>query len=129
MPSPKIDTVIEKFVELRDKRTELKREFETADFKLKQAQEKIEGFLLQKLNADKVESFKTAAGTAYISNETRVSCADWPSFYQWVIANQRPDVFEKRLTNKVIIEYEEETGALPPYVNKMVERVVRVRRT
>jgi len=129
MPSPKPDTVIEQFVKLRDRRAELKRAYEAEDFKLKQAAERIEGWLLQKLNTDGVESLKTAMGTAYISVETRVSCADWPSFYSFCLQQQRVDFFEKRLTTKVILEFEEQEGHLPPYVSKMVERVVRVRRT
>jgi hypothetical protein len=129
MPSPKIDEVIAKFTELREKRAALKREYEAQDFILKQGQEKIEAYLMRYLDSQNTESVKTKEGTAYFSTETKVSCADWPGLYQWVLANARPDIFEKRLTTKVVTEYEEETGALPPYVNKMVEKVVRVRRT
>lgn len=129
MPSPKIDEVIKKFTEVREQRAELKRSYEAQDFVLKQAQEKIEVYLMKFLNAENQESVKTAAGTAYFSTETKVSCADWPSFYQFCLQIGRVDFFEKRLTAKAITEYEEETGSLPPYVNKTVEKVVRVRRT
>ena len=129
MPSPKIDEVIAKFTELREKRAALKRDYEAQDFILKQGQEKIEIYLMKYLESQNTESIKTKEGTAYFSTETKVSCADWPSFYQWVVNNQRPDMFEKRLATKTVVEYEEESGSLPPYTNKMVEKVVRVRRT
>ncbi len=125
----KVEQVVEKFIELREKRAVLKRAYEAEDFLLQQAQETIEVHLMRRLEKDGVDSFKTAAGTAYLATQTKVSCADWPSFYNWVVANARPDMFEKRLTAKAVLEYEEEQGDLPPYTNKMVEKVVRVRRT
>lgn len=129
MPSPTPDVVIERFIQVRDKRAELKRAYEAEDFKLKQAAEKLEGWLLSRLNDQKVDSFKTAQGTAYIAVETKASCADWPSFWQFIIQTGNPQLLEKRVAIGAIKEYEENTGSLPPYVNKVEERVVRVRRT
>lgn len=129
MANPNVETVISEFVKLRDKRAAMKRLYEEKDFKLKTAMEKIEGWLLNKLNKEEMESFKTAAGTAYTAIETKMSCADWPGFWQFVQQNGRADMLEKRVSISVIKQFEEETGNLPPYINKTEERVVRVRRT
>lgn len=125
----KIESVIERFVEVREKRAILKRAYEAEDFKLKEAAEKMEGWLLQKMNEEKVEAFKTASGTAYISVDTRASCADWPSFWQFCADNQQVSLLEKRVSIGAIKEYEETNGELPPFINKTVERVVRVRKS
>jgi hypothetical protein len=125
----KIETVIAKFLAVREKRAILKKEYEASDFRFKEAQDKIEGYLLEKLNEEGLESFKTATGTAYLSTETKAGCADWPNFWEWLAINKKFDMLEKRVAIKGILTYEEDTGALPPYINKMVERVVRVRRT
>ena len=128
MPQMKVETVVQKFVELRDKRAALKRAFEAEDFLLKQGQEKIEAYLLKRLTEEGVDSFKTAEGTAYTALETKVSCADWGSIWQWMAVNGEFSMMEKRLAVSAVKDYEERTGNLPPYVNKMVEKVVRVRR-
>jgi hypothetical protein len=129
MGQARIDTVIEKYIELREKRAILKRAYEQEDFILKEAAEKVEGWLLKKLNEEKVESFKTAVGTAYIAQETRASCADWPSFWQFCADNQLVSLLEKRVSISAIKEFEETNGQLPPFINKTVERVVRVRKS
>ena len=126
---PKIDSVIEKYIDIREKRAVLKRAYEAEDFILKEAAEKVESWLLKKLNEEKVESFKTAVGTAYISQEVRASCADWPSFWQFCADNNLVSLLEKRVSIGAIKEYEESNGELPPFINKTVERVVRVRKS
>ena len=125
----KLESIIQKFVELREQRAILKRAYEESDYKLKSAQEKIEVHLLKQLNDQGVDSFKTAQGTAYIAQDVKVSCADWVSIWQFMAQNGEFSMMEKRLSVSAVKDYEERTGSLPPYVNKMVERVVRVRRT
>jgi hypothetical protein len=129
MAQIRVEGVIEKFVEVREKRAVLKRAYEAEDFILKEAAEKLEGWLLKKMNEDKVEAFKTASGTAYISQETRASCADWPSFWQFCADNALVSLLEKRVSIGAIKEYEDSNGELPPFINKTVERVVRVRKS
>lgn len=122
------DTIIAKYVELRDKRSELAKKFKEKDDELKGAMEKLEGFLLKRLNDAGSETFKTEHGTAYVQIEKKVSCADWPQFWAWINENQRPDMLEKRVSSAAVKEYEEENNALPPFLNVLTERVVRVRR-
>ena len=125
----KYDQAVEKYVELREKRAVLKRAYDAEDFILKEALEKIEGWFLKKMNEDKVEAYKTASGTAYIAQEIRASCADWPSFWQFCADNNLVSLLEKRVSIGAIKEYEESNGELPPFINKTVERVVRVRKS
>lgn len=124
----KIETVIQKFTEIREKRAILKRAYEEEDFKLKEAMSKMEGWMLNKMNEQGVESFRTEHGTAYTTLDVRASCADWPSLWQWMALNGEFSMLEKRVSIGAVKEYEERTGSLPPYINKMTERVVRVRR-
>jgi hypothetical protein len=129
MPTPKIEDVIKRFVEIRDKRSELKKEYEAEDFKLKEGLSKIEVFLMRRLDQEKLESFKSAEGTAYIAREMKASCADWVSFWAFLAEEKRFNLLEKRVSIGGIKEYAEEKGELPPYINSSIERVVRVRRT
>lgn len=123
-----IDTIITRFVALRDKRSALKKKYDDADELLKTDMGKLEAYLLKKLNEVGSDTFKTEAGTAYIAIDTKVSCADWPLFWKWCAENSRVDMLEKRVSSKSVSEYEAEHGVLPPAVNVSKERVVRVRR-
>jgi hypothetical protein len=124
----KIETVIDRYVEVRDKRAELKRKYEEKDAELKNAAARMEAWLLERLNKDSVDRFVTSAGTAYIHLDTKASCADWPGLWEWMAENRRFNLLEKRVAIGAIKEYEEDTGELPPFINKTVERIVRVRR-
>ena len=124
-----VEQAIQKFIDVRDQRAELKRIFEENDFRLKEAQNKIEIWLMKKLDADSVEAFKTAVGTAYISKEFKASCADWPNFWDWCREKGEMAMQEKRLSIQAIKDYYATNNELPPFVNLATERVVRVRRT
>ncbi len=127
--SVKIEEAIKKFIEVRDQRAEIKRKFEEVDFTLKEALGKIEVFLMRALDSQKLDSMKSALGTAYIAREMKASCADWPNFWEWMAQEKRFNMLEKRVSIGGIKEYAEEKGELPPFVNTSIERVVRVRRT
>jgi hypothetical protein len=129
MAQMKVDTVIQRFVEVRDQRAELKRAWEVEDNKLKEALEKIEVHLMRRLEDAGVESFKTPVGTAYVSTDTKCSCADWPAMWEFLAENRLFSMLEKRLSISGVKEYIENAGGAPPYVNLMVEKVVRIRRT
>src|SRR3954471_20198542 len=71
------DKLVEVFVQLRDRRSSRKKEFEAADSNDKTKQERIEGVLLQRFNERGAESSRTAHGTAYKSEVAFASIADW----------------------------------------------------
>lgn len=127
--SPTIETVVEKRIQLRDKRSELKRVWEEEDEVYKVAEDKLDGWLLKRLQEQGVDSVRTEAGTAYTTINTRASCNDWQALWQWISEQNRLDFLEKRVATKTVTEYIEETGNLPPGVNVNREHVIRVRRS
>lgn len=124
----KVETVIEKYIKLREMRSDLKREYDSKDFELKDKMDKIEVHLLGKLQEQGVDSFKTSTGTAYTTERFKTSCDDWTTFWGWCAKTGRLDMLEKRISSGSVKEYKEETGALPPAVNVFIERAVNVRR-
>jgi hypothetical protein len=128
MPTPKVEDVINKFIELREKRSEIKKKYEEKDLVLKDAMEKIEVFLSRYLVKEGLQSANIGLYTAYFAKEYKVGCADWPNFWLWMATNNRCDMTEKRVAVGVIKDYLEEKKELPPFVNLTVEKVVRVRR-
>lgn len=124
-----IADVIEKYVQLRDKKAEIKAEFDKRVSGIDEAMDKIEQFLLGHFNETGQDSAKTAFGTAYKQKRTSATVADWPLTLGYIRENERWDLLEKRVNKKVIEDGVEETGEIPPGVNLRTEFVINVRKS
>jgi hypothetical protein len=125
----KLDKVAQTYVKIRDKRSELKKQYEAEDLKLTTQLETIEGFLLETLQALGVESARTKYGTVIKSLAVKPSCEDWTAFYAWIAENDAFDALEKRVKKSFVTEYmESNSDELPPGITVLKEWVVSVRR-
>ena len=75
---PTIETIVEKYVALRDKKAEIKKAYTAKVEAIDQAMDQLEAFIAAKLAELGVESMRTAAGTAYKTTRTSATVADWP---------------------------------------------------
>ena len=123
------DSVTEEYVALRDKRSDLKTAYENEDKILKEAMTARECWLMEALDGIGAESLRTSHGTAYIQIKTRANCADWPSYWQYMIDNKRMDLLEKRVAQGPITKMIDNGEELPPGLNMFTERTVTVRRS
>jgi len=87
-----VQQMVGKYVELRERRTELKKKFTASDNELKDMQGKIETFLQGKMDADGVKSFATPSGTAYSTHIESIKVGDWESFFGYVLENEAYDL-------------------------------------
>lgn len=124
----KLDLIIERYVQLRDRKAELKAAFDASTAELNSAMQRLEGAILENLTAQGVESVRTSAGTAYKSTSTSVTAADGEMFLQWCIDNDRLDMMEKRPSKTAVEEYKAANDDLPPGVNWKQAVSVGVRR-
>jgi hypothetical protein len=126
-----VDTVVSKYIALRDKRSELKKSYEAEDSKYKEAQEKCEAWLLAQANALGVDNFAVkGVGTAIKGKDMKVSCKDWTVFHKFVMETGQLDMFERRISRNVLKSYLEEHGdVVPPGLDVIFEQVVTVRRS
>ena len=122
------DRIIEAYVALRDKRSELKKSYDAEDGVLKEKQAKLEAWLLGKFEEVGSDSFKSGAGTAFRQVDTKVSCGDWLAFWPFMAEIGRYDFMEKRLSSKAIKDYIAEGNDPPPAVTLFNEYKVVVRR-
>lgn len=125
-----VDTVVSKYIALRDKRSELKKAYEAEDAKYKEAMEKCEAWLLLQCNTLGVDNLAVkGVGTAIKGKDMKVSCKDWPAFHAWVMANHQLDMFERRISRATVKAFmEDHEGAIPPGLDVIFEQVVTVRR-
>jgi hypothetical protein len=125
----KLDKVAATYVKIRDKRSELKKAYEDADFKLKVQLKTLDSFFLETLQALGVESARTKYGTVTKSLDFKPSCEDWNALYAWIAENDAFDALEKRVKKSFIVNYmEDNSNELPPGVSVLKEWTVTVRR-
>lgn len=117
------------YINLRDARTKLRKQYDEADADLKAAQTKLETTMLDHLNKHGMDAVRTDAGTFYRQEEITPSASDWNALYEWIKDNDAWDALERRIKKTFIKEFQEtHDGGLPPGVSVFREYVVRVRR-
>lgn len=125
-----IDQMIEKYIALRDKKAELETAHKAKLAPINEGLEKIENFLLAKMQEQGLTSFPVkGVGTAYQSERTSVTMASWDDFKPFIQEQEDPFRFLDRKVNKTAVEeYMAEHQDVPPGVNVRREVVVNVRR-
>ncbi len=128
MSTPNIEDVVKGYVSLRDQKAKIKKQHveELAPFNEKMM--KIEGWLLRDLQTRKVQSQKTAEGTAFLQKSTKATVRDRDAFLKHVKDNDAWDLIENRAAKSVVEDHLENTGEIVPGVHYERATVVRVRR-
>lgn len=125
--SAKADTLVKKYLQLRDKKAEIQQKHKEELAPYNEAMEKIEAMLLQTFEQMGVESVKTRYGTPYISLRETVSVASRDDYIGFVKENEAWEFLESRANKSAVLAYKEEHGELPPGINYRAERKINVR--
>lgn len=128
MGQPTVDEVVKGYIKLRDKKNELKKEQAEELKPLSEKMQLLENWLLRDLQTRKVESQKTAEGTAYITTLAAATVKDRDAFFDFVKENNMWDLLENRVSKSVVRDYLEDTGEVVPGVNYQETVAVRIRR-
>ena len=124
-----IDKIVETYIQLRDKKAELKADYDAKVAKIDEGLKKCEAFILSKMQEQGVESFKTAVGTAYKQTRTGATVADWDSFINFVRGGNHWQMLEHRVSKTAVDEFRAANDDVPPGVNYRSEVVVNFRRS
>ncbi len=126
----KLSEAVSVYIQLRDKKAQMKADFDAAVKPLDEKMEKLEAKLLDVFNQTGMDSVKTEFGTAYASVRTSVSCADPSAFMDFVKARQEWSLLEVRPSKTAVKEFlAANEDSLPPGLNLREERVVNIRRS
>lgn len=128
MAIPNIEDVVKGYVCLRDKKGDLKKKHSEELAPINEKMMKIEGWLMRDLQTRKVQSQKTAEGTAFIQKSTKATVRDRDAFLDHVKKNDAWDLIENRVSKSVVEDHLENTGEIVPGVHYEKTLVVRVRR-
>jgi len=127
----KMDDLVKTYIKLREKKSQLKAEFDANTARYDELQDKIEALLLHRFGELGIDSVRTEKGTAYSSVRSSVSIADWDSFRAFCEAQEDPFTFIDRKASKTAIEQYKSANddQLPPGLNWSSTRVVNFRRS
>jgi len=125
----KLSEIVTKYIELRDKKAELKAEYDNKVASIDEVLDKIEVKLLQVFEETGSKSFSTPNGTAYASVRTSASVADKEAFMEYVKNTEQWPLLEVRASKTAVEQHRDLHEDLPPGINWREERVVNIRRS
>lgn len=123
------DRMVRAYIAMRDARSDLKRDYEEKDFKIKQQMQQLEAVMLSSLHESGAESIRTEHGTIYTVETAKASVADWSALGEWIVKHDALDFLERRVKSSEVTNYLSEYGELPPGVNLHRELNVRIRKS
>lgn len=124
-----LDDVVGKYIELRDRKAQMKKEFSAKVEKIDAAMNKIENAILATFDKmGGVQSIRTTHGTPYVQLRESVTVADRDSYFDFVRENEAWDMLESRANKTAVMQYKEEHGELPPGLNYRAERIINIKR-
>lgn len=124
-----VEKLTKVYLKIRDKRAELKAQFEQEDEKLSKQLDDVKRALLDYCKVQGVESVRTPTGLFYRSLKTRYWTNDWDSMNKFILDNGIPEFYEKRLNQTSVKQFlEENPDVLPPGLNVDSEYVITVRK-
>lgn len=124
-----IDDLISSYVKLRDKKAEIKSQYDAKVLKIDETLDKIEKVLLVRFRDSGTESAKTEYGTAFLSTRNSCTAADKESFLEFVREKDEWGLLDVRPLKSAVEVFKSEHDDLPPGLNWRSEVVVSVRRS
>lgn len=131
----KTDVLVGKYVELRDRRAALKKDYESHDKQLRDLMEKIENKLHAMLVEAGETSKKTPYGTVYKTIKDYANVADWVATLEFIKENEAWGMLERRVSKTEVksLMAPDENGKLtkppPPGINFVQVETVGIRRS
>lgn len=124
-----VDKLVSAYIRMRDKRSELLREYEEADGAIKQKMEIVEARLLDVCREIGADNIGSKHGTVIRSVKTRYWTTDWESMYRFIVDKNMPQLLERRISQATMKQMlEESPDLLPPGVNIDSRYAVTIKR-
>ena len=91
------DKLVQVYIKMRDKRSEIKTEYEAKDRAIEEQMKLVESALLKMCKETGADGIKTTHGTATRTIRERIWAADWDAFKEFVRKYDAVDLLEKRV--------------------------------
>lgn len=124
-----MDRLAKVYVKIRDKISELTRDYETQVESLKASQAQVANTMKDQLRAAGMLSSKTEYGTVSLITKTRYYAQDWDAMKTFIKEHDAVDLLEKRIAQKNMQQFlEENPGVVPTGLNTVSEIEISVRK-
>lgn len=123
-----VEQVVGTYVKLRRRREALEATVKADVDVIKAKMAKLEAWLMQKADEDGVTSFKTPAGTAFVTTTDFANVADWDAVLQFIRDNDAFDMLEKRVSKAAVRAQLDETGSAPPGITYGTKIGINIRK-
>ena len=123
-----VEQVVGTYIKLRRKKEALEDQVKADVDAIKASMGKIEAWLMEKADADGVTSFKTTAGTAFVTTTDFANVADWDAVLTFIKSHDAFDMLEKRVSKSAVRAYMDESGDVPPGINYGTKIGINVRK-
>ena len=124
-----VDKLVNAYTKIRDKRSELTSKYKEEEGKLREQQDRVKLALLEYCKEHEVDSLRTASGLFYRTVKQRYWTSDWESMHKFIMDNEVPEFFEKRLNQTHVRQFiEENPDLVPAGLNVDSEYAISVRK-
>jgi hypothetical protein len=123
-----VEQVVAAYMKLRDKKKAIEAEADSKVQEIVQKMEKFETWIREKAAEQGVTSFKTNAGTAFLTTVDFANVADWDAVLSFIKTNEAYDMLERRISKTAVRSYIEAHKEVPAGVNYGTKLSVNVRK-
>ncbi len=124
-----VEKVIGAYRAIRERRSQLKAQYEQEDRQLKDHLERLDVALLKHMQDTHTKSLTTSMGLVYSYIDTIPRAADWGAIYEFIKTHDAFEMLERRLTKTFVNRYREiNHGATPPGVDVIQLMKIGVRK-
>ena len=123
-----VDAVIKKYMKLREEKTAVEAEIKERVDAIKADMAKLEAFLMAKLDADGLTSFKTEYGTAFLTTTDFANVEDWDAVLRFIREEDAFDMLEKRVSKTAVRGYIEANKEVPPGIKYGTKLDINIRK-
>ena len=124
-----VDKLVNAYTKIRDKRSELTSKYKEEEGKLREQKDRVKLALLEYCKEHEVDSVRTASGLFYRTVKQRYWTSDWESMHKFIMDNEVPEFFEKRLNQTHVRQFiEENPDLVPAGLNVDSEYAISVRK-
>ncbi len=123
-----VEQVVGTYVKLRRKKEALEASVKADVDEIKAKMAKLEAWLMQKADQDGVTSFKTTAGTAFVTTTDFANVADWVAVLSYIKTHDAYDMLEKRVSKTAVRAQLDETGSVPPGITYGTKIGINIRK-
>jgi hypothetical protein len=128
-PEIPVDKLVRVYIKMRKARDAINAEFNKKIEDIEGQMEQVKRALADHCKTKNVESVRTESGLFYRTIKRRYWTNDWESMGRFVVENNIPEVYEKRLHQGNIQEFlDQNPDKLPPGLNVDSEYVITVRK-